>query len=561
MLLIFCDMFKALWYLVPAAVRLAGGPVLSNSPFCSASGFLLAFGIESAGTFTRIVLQEKARVQLTNVVDFGNLVIAIHGSMCIFKPRTHLGESGLYQYRNYVYAVWFLLPLLLAGLAFVQPGGVYVNQGTFCYLPVRPFWYRLALSWIPRYLILITIVLLYLAIYVYVLKKFRSFGFNNKNGNQRPSYSSLSARNRSIPQGDAAVTADSLQTTVVGLNSDSGSRRPSEPLHVEEESKESTNAGWENYRFGSSTMPLNSVPESERIGSVELEAMSPRQTRNMSLTMTDQGTVVEDSTNQPHRNDTWALIRALRETSPSGVDGTFDGTYDNAPIPDRTINNPTLQARQIAIKRQLRFLFIYPATYFLAWLVPFVHHCLQYSDAYSNSPSFVLSSLAIVLLAAQCAFNVMLFAWREKPWSSIRRASAGSIKRPSFWSSGTLCGRRSDDLSSERRDSGRGSGRTLALLDRAVQGESRMGKGKGEMQAEARAARARRELEDATARDEQENKATKRKMSMLRRGGAEKSWWDVEGRKRKDSVLLGTDQASPKGDTMVRKSIARQGST
>ena len=549
MLLIFCDMFKALWYLVPAAVRLAGGPVLSNSPFCSASGFLLAFSIESAGTLSRRALPELF-AQLTIVLDCGNLVIAIHGSMCIFKPRTHLGEPGLYQYRKYVYAAWFLLPLLMAGLAFVQPGGVYVNQGTFCYLPVRPFWYRLALSWIPRYVILITIVLLYLAIYVYVLKKFRRFGFDNKTANKRPSYSSISLEGRPIPQGDGA--ADSLQTTAVGLDSDPSSRRPSEPLHAGG-FQGLIGAGWENYQFGSSSMPIDPVPESETIDPLELEPLSPRQARNMSLATTVQGTVIEDNGHRPHRSDAWTLIRALRETSPSAFDGTFDGTYNDCPASDRTITNPALRARHTAIKRQLRFLFVYPATYFLAWLVPFVHHCLQYSDVYSANPSFALSSTSIVLLAMQCAFNVTLFAWREKPWRFIHRASASFTKRPSFWSSITLCRHGSDDSSSERRDSGR-SGRTLALVERAVKGESRAGKGKGEMLAEARAARARREVEEAMAREEREKKAGKRKMSLLRRGGGEKNWWEVEGRKRKDSVLLGIDQTQLGGDTVVSKS-------
>ncbi len=54
MLLIASDMFKTLWYLAYAAKQLVddsalhGGPPVT-SPFCYASGFLLAFGIEAGG--------------------------------------------------------------------------------------------------------------------------------------------------------------------------------------------------------------------------------------------------------------------------------------------------------------------------------------------------------------------------------------------------------------------------------------------------------------------------------------------------------------------------------
>lgn len=63
----------------------------------------------------------------------------------------------------------------MASLAFVDSPFPYTSTGVFCYLPTRPIWYRLVLSWIPRYLILITIVVVYVAIYVYAKMKFDEF--------------------------------------------------------------------------------------------------------------------------------------------------------------------------------------------------------------------------------------------------------------------------------------------------------------------------------------------------------------------------------------------------
>ena len=74
-------------------------------------------------------------------------MIAIHAALHIFKPTTSMGEAGLYNYRYFAYACWIIYPILMASLAFVNPDHGYMSQGTFCYLPVRPFWYRLALSW------------------------------------------------------------------------------------------------------------------------------------------------------------------------------------------------------------------------------------------------------------------------------------------------------------------------------------------------------------------------------------------------------------------------------
>ena len=61
------------------------------------------------------------------------------------------------------------------------------------------------------------------------------------------------------------------------------------------------------------------------------------------------------------------------------------------------------------------------------------------------------------------------------------------------------------------------------------------------MVAESRAARARREAELSSAQEKREEIERKRKMSLMRRGGSDRAWWDVEGRMRKDSVMLGTD--------------------
>jgi G protein-coupled receptor GPR1 len=111
-------------------------------------------------------------------------MIAVHSALYIFRPRSSGGEGGLYPYRNIAYVCWVIFPLLMSSLAFINNRNAYVSEGTYCYLPVRPFWYRLALGWIPRYLIFIVILAIYASIYYYVRHKFRGFNKISPSANE-----------------------------------------------------------------------------------------------------------------------------------------------------------------------------------------------------------------------------------------------------------------------------------------------------------------------------------------------------------------------------------------
>ncbi|CUM54561.1 unnamed protein product [Debaryomyces tyrocola] len=80
-------------------------------------------------------------------------------------------EGGLFRYRYYVYAISIFLPILLASLAFINGIG-YEPLTNWCYMPTRPLWCRLVLSWIPRYLIIITIFVIYGCVYRHVTKQY-----------------------------------------------------------------------------------------------------------------------------------------------------------------------------------------------------------------------------------------------------------------------------------------------------------------------------------------------------------------------------------------------------
>ena len=195
--LIASDTFKAVWYFVFAVVAISRGPVASGSGFCQASGFFLLLGVEAA--------------------DFAILLIALHTMLAIFKPTNKAGEGGLYPYRAWIYPFWLGPPLLAASLAFINKKNAYITSGTYCYLPKRPLWYRLALSWIPRYLIISTIFLMYASIYIYVRVKFRGFSMWAKEDSSQKS-TSLSRQSLGplTPAANNVTTAEPQQVLIPG---------------------------------------------------------------------------------------------------------------------------------------------------------------------------------------------------------------------------------------------------------------------------------------------------------------------------------------------------------
>lgn len=156
MFLILHDLLKAIFLLVYPTVVLANYGAYNNLEFCKASGFFTAFAIEGS--------------------DIAILSFAIHVALLVFQPNNRVKrgsnyEGGLYRYRHSVYVVSILLPIVLAAIPFVSDHG-YVPLTNWCYTPSRPIWYRLALSWIPRYIIMASIVVIYCCIYRHVKKKY-----------------------------------------------------------------------------------------------------------------------------------------------------------------------------------------------------------------------------------------------------------------------------------------------------------------------------------------------------------------------------------------------------
>ncbi|ODQ77181.1 hypothetical protein BABINDRAFT_28828, partial [Babjeviella inositovora NRRL Y-12698] len=178
-----------------------------SKAYVNASGWFTAFSIEGA--------------------DMAILAFAIHTCLAIYRPdlavKVKKGsesqtEGGLYRFKAYVYLLCLLIPVLLASLMFIDKSG-YFAYTSWAYIPPQPVWYTFALSWAPRYAIMIMICVIYGAIYWHVMRKFKEVGGTLKRmgKNQkvrRTTYNNLGkAANATAAKtgADAMAEADDLQ--------------------------------------------------------------------------------------------------------------------------------------------------------------------------------------------------------------------------------------------------------------------------------------------------------------------------------------------------------------
>jgi len=329
------------------------------------------------------------------VTDFINLLIAIHTALSILRPRKITQESGLFPYRYQAYASFVVFSFLLPSLAFINPGhDAYVSQGTFCALPVRPFWYRLVLSWIPRYLILLIIIGVYMTIYIYTRRTFGTFDATFSSGSM--SSQGMGSANSLGKSQDIQVSPEKAippcapksswpPTCKLSTRSAIAPRRPGM----------SCIPPWRKYSFTQRIPVPRGLPEN---------GTSHTKPNNLTSLLSAPG--------PRHRSDvlsdtvfrTPTLMEALHDPDLLGIKRRI-------PSPDPNI---FLRVRHQEIQRQLRKMFIYPLVYLLMWIPAFVNHCYFYTK--NPSPPFALSCISLACLCLQCAVDSLVFSIREKPW-------------------------------------------------------------------------------------------------------------------------------------------------
>jgi G protein-coupled receptor GPR1 len=531
MILLSSDLFRALWYLIHPSIVLARGTVQSGSKYCQASGFLLALSTEASGMMTMHL--SKSLITEFRGIDFAILVIAIHVALFIFRPPKTIGQGGIYNYRYVVYGLWIIFPVLAASLAFVNSTSTYITTGTFCYLPSRPFWYRLALAWIPRYIILITICLIYITIFIYVRVKFR--GFSALGGSTMEHYSSKIGSSKDGPD-DTMQTRRRNSITpplpklerhglIPGSEDGQSVTSPKTPrkqsvgtLYGDPESSRKASIG--DYGLGSEAPRKFSAGKSSLSPESHRKVSSGQNALDIDRPGTHSGVCTLSSPQKPKysqsRISSESAKGSLRGFLVVGGESVKQSSFIGDVLePNLRVKLPPLrevspqasfrdsmEATRTAIRRQLRFLFIYPLVYLLLWTLPFVAHCLSYSDHFVMHPIFPLNLLNVTILSLLGAVDAWIFCWRERPWRRMKgQKRLRSLRKTDFWG-----GWWNQRVAWWQKMTARGDSRRGGVDDVSVSGNPTIEMGP----------------------------MTPMPTPML-------WWWEEEGRKRGDSVWIGTD--------------------
>lgn len=332
--------------------------------------------------------------------------MAIHSAIQVFRPSTTTRNDGLYPFRGYVYAGAVFVPTIMAALAFINPHWGYMSQGAFCSLPLRPFWYRLALTWIPRYLIAIIILGLAVAIYAHVGFEFRAFSKTGQNFKPSVSTTTPIVSARDGEEGDIGDTHETPETQMYPPD-----RRTSSVVHDTVAPRQASTGP-------SLVETITSLSDSIELGG-----------RSQSL-LAGSRRGSECRPAGPQRSDTHLSIAPTRSSITKSkdclsqqpdVDACQPHSGDTSPLSECPTSHAQrhMMQERIRIHRQLRLVFIYPLVYILMWLIPFIYHCMTYKDYWAAHPLYWLSLLATICVTSMGAVDCLIFTLRERPWRHI----------------------------------------------------------------------------------------------------------------------------------------------
>jgi len=372
-------------------------------------------------------------------------MMSMHMSFQVLAPtNSRMGPDGLYRYRWLIYTVWLVLPAFDASLAFVQKGGhAYLYQGTVCSLPIRPFWFRLALSWIPRYLIVIYVLYVALRIYLHVGSGFKVFARHvegsttaGRTGHGETANITTGAARTSkllsvvqtVPTGSFGMQSivDPTPDTLLAVSETPiRERRPSA------------------VRWDSGTPKDNSLKESDKEGEAGSSASDSSSWRNSQGAALSAGVQASGAPGKSQNIAASPSKKPVVTTTETSGDSMALPTIDESNNPMAASANPrpihvntadiTIAKRRRAIMRQTRLLFIYPCVYAILMVIPFVSHALSYSNYYAQHPIFPITAIANFCFAIMGAADCIIFCWREKPWTLIPGTDGSVAGSLCFW--------------------------------------------------------------------------------------------------------------------------------
>ncbi|EPY51326.1 G-protein coupled receptor Git3 [Schizosaccharomyces cryophilus OY26] len=330
--------------------------------------------------------------------DYWILINVLHNSLIVLHPRSvDADRGGLYRFRHTVYALSFIFPLTVGALAFTNTDNTFVNFQTRCFLPFRPVRFQWALNWTFDYVLTGIIFALHLGMFITIRKKIKQFQkispdnpdsfpiYDLEVGPQNPSQISLPP----LPQNysSSSSTSSSLHSPRNSFSSHTYScAHEASSLPNPQSLSSPSDSHQQSYRFPSLYNRPN--PSKSFIpGNLE-NRRSP------------------DSNSQSQTE--------LNERNENRIHNEEESIDSAMAIYDKDLHEDPLTKQRSRIMRQSKFLFAYPAVFFLMWFLPQVRYiitianihseCVGYCKGFAYLAVFCDNFVAIILTLCDLLF-------------------------------------------------------------------------------------------------------------------------------------------------------------
>ncbi|CAI4322432.1 CNT_collapsed_G0008600.mRNA.1.CDS.1 [Saccharomyces cerevisiae] len=452
--LIICDFLKAFILMIYPMIILIDNSVYATPAFFNTLGWFTAFAIEGA--------------------DMAIMIFAIHFAILIFKPnwkwrnkRSGNMEGGLYKKRSYIWPITALVPAILASLAFINYNklnddsdttiildnnnynfpdsprqGGYKPWSAWCYLPPKPYWYKIVLSWGPRYFIIIFIFAVYLSIYIFITseskrikaqigdfnhnvleeekekKKLFGLGHWGKAKWYFRSYFKLPLLHllRNLKNFFTISFIDPNEET-----DDSGSSNGT--FNFGESSNEiptlfrKTNTGSDENVSASGGVRLLDYNSAKPLD-MSKYAMSeqPDLERNNPFDCENDITLnpSELVSKQKEHKVTFSVENEGLDTRKNRCENS---SFTNVQQHFQAQTYKQMEKRRAQIQKNLRAIFIYPLSYIGIWLFPIIADALQYNHEIKHGPTMWVTYIDTCVRPLSCLVDVIVYLFKEKPWN------------------------------------------------------------------------------------------------------------------------------------------------
>ncbi|CAI6426626.1 BBF_HP2_G0008490.mRNA.1.CDS.1 [Saccharomyces cerevisiae] len=452
--LIICDFLKAFILMIYPMIILIDNSVYATPAFFNTLGWFTAFAIEGA--------------------DMAIMIFAIHFAILIFKPnwkwrnkRSGNMEGGLYKKRSYIWPITALVPAILASLAFINYNklnddsdttiildnnnynfpdsprqGGYKPWSAWCYLPPKPYWYKIVLSWGPRYFIIIFIFAVYLSIYIFITSESKRIkaqigDFNHNVLEEEKEKKKLFGLGH---WGKAKWYFRSyFKLPLLHLLRNLKNFFTISFIDLNEETDDSGSSNG-TFNFGESSNEIPTLFRKTNTGSDEnvsasggvrlLDYNSAKPLDMSKYAMSEQPDLERNNpfdcenditlnpselvSKQKEHKVTFSVENEGLDTRKNRCENS---SFTNVQQHFQAQTYKQMKKRRAQIQKNLRAIFIYPLSYIGIWLFPIIADALQYNHEIKHGPTMWVTYIDTCVRPLSCLVDVIVYLFKEKPWN------------------------------------------------------------------------------------------------------------------------------------------------